>query len=59
MTRDEENQLIEIAPRWQWICGLLEGNEVSDFALSFPEVRRIDDLIRGKEVTKEKEKEKV
>lgn len=46
MTRDEENKLIEIASRWQWMCELLEGLEVSDFALSFPEVRKLDDLIR-------------
>lgn len=46
MNRDEENNLIEIASRWQWMCELLDMKEVSDFALSFPEVRKLDDIFR-------------
>lgn len=38
--------LIMIASRWQWMCELLAGKEVSDFALSFPEVRQLDDIMR-------------
>jgi len=45
MTSDEENKLIEIASRWQWICDLLDGKQISDFALSFPEVRKLDDIM--------------
>ena len=42
--REQESQLIEIASRWEWICAILDGEEVSDFALSFPEVRQVADL---------------
>jgi hypothetical protein len=45
MNRDEENTLVMIAARWEWMCDLLDGQEVSDFALSFPEVRQLADLI--------------
>jgi len=44
MTRDEENRLLEIAARWEAVCGALEGKEPSDFMQSFPEVRRAYDL---------------
>jgi len=47
MTSDEENKLIEIASRWQWICYLLDGKQISDFALSFPEIRKLDDILAG------------
>ena len=43
---DENSRLIEIAARWQWMCDLLEGEEVSDFSPSFPEVRKLDDIMR-------------
>ena len=46
MNRDKENELIEIASRWEWMCELLDMKEVSDFALSFPEVRELDDIMR-------------
>jgi hypothetical protein len=35
----------EIAARWQWMCDLLDGQEVDEFALSFPEVRKLDDIM--------------
>lgn len=41
----EENKLIEIASRWESMCDLLDGQKVSDFMLSFPEVRQLADLI--------------
>ncbi|MFH1999800.1 MAG: hypothetical protein ABIK28_08970 [Planctomycetota bacterium] len=43
---ETNNQLIMIASRWEWMCNLLEGEEVSDFALSFPEIRKLDDIMR-------------
>ena len=45
MTREEENQLIEIAARWEAVCAVLDGEVVSDFMMSFPEVRRVADLV--------------
>ena len=45
MTREEENQLIEIAARYEAMCQALDGEEPSDFMLSFPEVRRVWDLV--------------
>lgn len=36
----------ELLARWEWMCCLLDGEEVSDFALSFPEVRKVADLIQ-------------
>ena len=46
MTRDEENYLLLIASRWEWMTRLLNMEEVCDFALSFPEVRQLDDIMR-------------
>ena len=43
---ETSNQLIMIASRWQWMCDLLDMEEVPDFALSFPEVRKLDDIMR-------------
>ena len=45
MTREEENQLIEIAARWEAVCDVLDGEDVSDFMMSFPEVRQVADLV--------------
>lgn len=56
MKREEENTLIMIAARWEWMCNLLDGQEVSDFALSFPEVRQLADLIAKKEVGNDRRK---
>ena len=39
-------KLTEIAARWEWMCDLLDGKEVSDFALSFPEVRELNYLMK-------------
>ena len=47
MTREEENQLIEIAARWEAVCDVLDGEEVSDFMMSFPEVLAVYDLMLG------------
>jgi len=44
MSDATENRLIEIAARWEAICDILQGGTVSDFMLSFPEVRQIADL---------------
>ena len=41
----EYSELIEIAARWEAICELLDGKEVSDFMLSFPEVRQVSDMV--------------
>lgn len=43
---ERTNKLIEIAARWKWMCDLLDEKEVSDFALSFSEVRKLDDIMR-------------
>lgn len=45
----EKNDLILIAARWKAICDILDGNEVSDFMLSFHEVRQIADLVDNAE----------
>jgi hypothetical protein len=44
MNREEENQLILIASRWEAVCAALDGKELSDSMLSFPEVRKAYDL---------------
>ena len=38
------NGLILISARWEAICEILEGEETSEFMLSFPEVRQVADL---------------
>lgn len=45
MDRAKENELLMIASRWESICNLLDGEEVGDFMLSFPEVQQVQDLI--------------
>ena len=40
-----EPELVEIAARWEAICELLDGKEVSDFMLSFPEVHQVSDMV--------------
>jgi len=46
------NELVLQGSSLKWIEEILEGKEVSDFALSFPLVRRIRDLAKVvKEVT--------
>jgi hypothetical protein len=47
VTKEEEAELVMIASRWEAICELLEGKEVSDFMLSFPEVRKIADAVQS------------
>lgn len=44
MEREKENTLLMIASRWEAICDVLDGNEPSDFMMSFPEVRQVADL---------------
>ena len=44
MNREKENELLMIAARWEAICDLLDEKEVSDFMLSFPEVREVANL---------------
>jgi hypothetical protein len=41
----EYSELVLIASRWEAMCELLDGKEVSDFMLSFPEVRKLADFI--------------
>ena len=41
----EYSELILIASRWEAICQLIKGEEVSDFMLSFPEVRQVSDMV--------------
>ena len=41
----EYSRLIEISARWEAMCELLNGEEVSDFMLSFPEVRQVSDMV--------------
>jgi len=45
MDDTKERSLIEIAARWEAICAILDGENVSDFMLSFPEVRQIADIV--------------
>ena len=42
---DDDEYSISIAARWEAICALLRGEEVSDFMLSFPEVRQVSDMV--------------
>jgi hypothetical protein len=44
MKEKRDKELIEIAARWEAICDILDGVEVNDFMLSYPEVRRVLDL---------------
>lgn len=48
----EYNELLMIASRWEAIYDILEGKEVSDFMLSFPEVRQIADLYDASKTVK-------
>ena len=45
MNRESELKLIEIASRWETMCDLLEDRKASDFMLSFPEVRKLQDIL--------------
>ena len=42
---DEYSELMVIVSKWEAICELLRGEEVSDFMLSFPEVRQVSDMV--------------
>ena len=42
---DQNKELVQIAARWEAICDLLDGNDPSDFMLSFPEVMHVADLV--------------
>jgi len=44
MDSQEEKKLIMIGARWEAICDILDGKDVSDFMLSFPEVRQVAEL---------------
>jgi hypothetical protein len=48
--REQENHLIMIAARWEAICNILDGEEPSDFMLSFPEVRQVFDLYNSSQL---------
>ena len=39
------SDLVLILSRWEAMCELIEGNEVSDFMISFPEVRKLAGVI--------------
>ena len=47
--RNVESQLIALGSILDWIEIILDGDEVSDFALSFPIVRRVWDMMNSKE----------
>ncbi len=49
--RDKISQLTLIAARHEAICDVLDGLEVSDFMLSFPEVRKVADLYEASQPT--------
>jgi hypothetical protein len=57
MSDATENRLIEIAARWEAICNILQGETVSDFMLSFPEVRQVEDLMAFQQKNTEKDLE--
>ena len=40
------NELVEISARWETICDMLDGYEIPEFMLSFPEVRKVADLVQ-------------
>ena len=42
---DEYSELMVIASKWEAICEILRGEEVSDFLLGFPEVRQVSDMV--------------
>ena len=42
---EEYSGLVLVASRWEAMCELLDGKEVSDFMLSFPEVRQVSDMV--------------
>jgi len=44
MDRETKAELIAISAKWEAVCNILEGKEVADFLLSFPEVRQVADL---------------
>jgi hypothetical protein len=44
---EQENQLIMANSLLEWIEMILNGEELADFALSFPIVRRVNDLKKG------------
>ena len=44
MDKEEINRLVLIAARWEAICEILDGNETSEFMMSFPEVSQVADL---------------
>jgi hypothetical protein len=43
----EYSKLVEIAAKWEAVLALLNGEEVSDFMLSFPEINKLDEIIRS------------
>ena len=50
--REKYNELIMIASRWEAICDILDGDEASDFMLSFPEVQQVADLYDASKTVK-------
>ena len=39
------SELVLVSSKLEAICALLRGEEVSDFLLSFPEVRQVSDMV--------------
>ena len=58
MSNTTESKLIEIAARWDAICDILIGNEVSDFMMSFPEVNQVADLVSQQKDSADADKER-
>ena len=54
MNRQIENDYIEAMTILDWIEEILDGNQVSELALSYTVVRKADDMMQYIEVLKER-----
>jgi len=54
MKRSIENDYIEAMTILDWIEEVLDGNQVSELALSYPVVRKADDMMQYIEMLKER-----
>jgi len=53
MTNQAKNELAEAQAQLQWIGECIEGQDVSEFAESFPLVKAVSDLRTAKETAEE------
>ena len=49
ISESEYSKLVEAAAKWEAVLALWNGEEVSDFMLSFPEVRAVADALKERE----------